>query len=70
MFEYLLDYICEKSVYTEVKGMTPTGAEKILRKDSGSNPDVYKMGDSVVFVQDMVGSILFHKNGCTITLKN
>ena len=65
MFEQLLDFICEKKIYTEVSGNTLGGTETILVKDGA----VYTQ-KNVVFIPDMVKFIKFHEFGCTITLKH
>ena len=68
MFEDLLKYIVEKKIYTELKGITSPGTEKILFSlETVENG--YIQG-SAIFSSKMVSSILFHQNGCTIVLKS
>ena len=65
MFEQLLDFICEKKIYTEVSGNTLGGTELILNKK-----DAVYTQKKVVFTSEMVKTIVFHSYDCTITLKH
>ena len=69
MFNDLLEYICKKKVYAEIKGMTSAGTEKILTQSSAL-PGAFLQGKTTVFYSHMVSTILFHEKGCTIVLKH
>lgn len=68
MFTHLLDFVCEKKIYTEVAGLTSPGSEKILAKSK--EIVIGYVQNKIIFTESMVKTILFHGNGCTITLKH
>jgi hypothetical protein len=67
MFVDLLDYIIQKKVFAEIKGITMAGTEKILEHHEDG---ICYRQKNVVFTAMMVDSILFHQKGCTIVLKH
>jgi len=77
MFEDILEYIVGKGVYTEIKGVTTAGTEKIIKKGAYVQQDKehaifyqeLSTGEHAVFSTNSVDTILFHERGCTITLK-